>query len=186
MIAQVKIMLSTLLNGIVDVSAANDCEISSMTLDSREVNDGALFVALKGTQQHGLKYVDVVRQRGAAAIIWESDNAITPKACGIQQIEVPNLREYLGLISDRFYGSPSQLLNVIGITGTDGKTSVSHFLAQAIKQTAVIGTLGIGSLDKLQKATHTTPDVINVHKNLAAMKTQQCINCGDGSIITWA
>lgn len=172
MSAQGKAMLSTLLNGIMDVSAEKDCEISSMTLDSREVNDGALFVALGGTQQHGLNYADVARQQGAAAIIWESDNSVTSEERGIQQIEVPHLREHLGLIADRFYGSPSQSLNVIGITGTDGKTSVSHFLAQAIKQSAVIGTLGIGPLDNLQKATHTTPDVINVHKNLAAMKAQ--------------
>jgi len=61
---------------------------------------------------------------------------------------------------------------MIGITGTDGKTSVSHFMAQAIEQCAVIGTIGLGMLDNLQKATHTTPDVLSVHKNLAEMKQQ--------------
>ena len=131
------------------------------------------FVALKGAQQHGLKYAEIASQQGAAAIIWESDNSSTPEIVNIGQIEVPCLREHLGLIADRFYGSPSRSLNIIGITGTDGKTSVSHFLAQAIKKCAVIGTLGIGPLDNLQTATHTTPDVISVHKNLAEMKALQ-------------
>jgi UDP-N-acetylmuramoyl-L-alanyl-D-glutamate--2,6-diaminopimelate ligase len=61
---------------------------------------------------------------------------------------------------------------MVGITGTDGKTSVSHFMAQAINNCAVIGTIGLGLLDNLQTATHTTPDVINVHKNLQAIKQQ--------------
>ncbi len=80
------------------------------------------------------------------------------------------MREYLGEISNRFFGSPTQQLNMIGITGTDGKTSVSHFIAQAMNDSAVIGTLGIGSLSDLQNATHTTPDVISVHRSLATLK----------------
>ena len=161
------------LEGIAQISEEQDCEITSLTIDSREVGEGSLFVALKGTQQHGLNYASVVSEKGAAAIIWESDEKTQAQSLDIPQIEINNLREALGEIANRFYNSPSQSVNVIGITGTDGKTSVSHFIAQALDSCAVMGTLGIGLLSDLQTATHTTPDVISTHKNIAAMKSQK-------------
>ena len=166
--------LSVLLNGIAFVSQEQDCIVSSVTQDSREAFDGCLFVALKGLHQHGLKFAEQVQEQGACAIIWESDENTSPQGLGlsIPCIEVKNLRSYLGLIADRFYQSPSQSLNMIGITGTDGKTSVSHFLAQSMDDCAVIGTIGIGKLDNLQKALYTTPDVLSVHKALAELKAQ--------------
>jgi len=170
------ITLSELLVGFADVPSG--CELTSITLDSRNVTEGALFVALKGTLQHGLSYAEVARKNGAAAIIWESDDAIAASSVAtstdskIPEIEIKDLRDKLGLIANRFYASPSHSLNMIGITGTDGKTSVSHFIAQALEQSAVIGTIGIGPLDDLQTASLTTPDVITVHKNLAEMKSQ--------------
>lgn len=162
--------LSGLLEGIVKVIPGMDSDITSLTLDSREAEAGTLFVALKGTQQHGLDYADAVAKQGAVAIIWEADGLTQSTDLGIPQFEVVDLREHLGEISNRFFGSPTQALNMIGITGTDGKTSVSHFIAQAMKDSAVIGTLGIGSLSDLQTATHTTPDVISVHRSLAELK----------------
>jgi len=164
--------LSSLLNRVADVSASMDCEIMSITLDSREVTQGCLFVALKGTQQHGLAYAKVAEEQGAVAIISEADKSVSIEDLEIPQFEVVDLRQYLGLIADRFYQSPSQSLNIVGITGTDGKTSISHFMAQVLGQCAVIGTLGVGTLDNLQKATHTTPDVLHVHQHLQEMKTQ--------------
>ena len=170
--------LSALLKGIVDVASETqekDCIVSSITQDSREAFDGCLFVALKGLHQHGLKFAEQVQEQGACAIIWESDeNISSPDRLGlnIPCIEIANLRAHLGLIADRFYQSPSKSLNIIGITGTDGKTSVSHFLAQSMDDCAVIGTIGLGKLDNLQKATHTTPDVLSVHKTLAELKEQ--------------
>lgn len=166
-------MFSSLLKGIASVSVEQDCDISSLSIDSREVGEGSLFVALKGTQQHGLDYAAAVTKQGASAIIWESDNAVEVQSLDVPQIEVANLREALGEISNRFYETPSQALDVIGITGTDGKTSVSHFIAQAMDSCAVMGTLGIGLLTDLQTATHTTPDVISTHKNIASMKSKQ-------------
>ncbi len=169
-------MLSVLLQGVASISAVHDCEITSLTIDSREVTAGSLFIALKGAQQHGLDYAEAVVQQGAVAIIWESSDSLQQKQIQdltIPQIEIQNLRDVLGDIANRFYDSPSQAVDVIGITGTDGKTSVSHFLAQSLENCAVIGTMGIGRLDDLQTATHTTPDVINTHKNIASMKAQQ-------------
>ena len=165
--------LSVLLKQIAEVPESADCEITSLTLDSREVVNGTLFVALKGTQQHGLVYAKKAQELGALAIIWESDEALKVPDLKIPLIEVPQLRQKLGQIADYFYASPSASLNMIGITGTDGKTSVSHFLAQAVNDSAVIGTIGIGALDNLQTATHTTPDVLSVHKNLAMLKNNK-------------
>ncbi|MEE9310473.1 MAG: UDP-N-acetylmuramoyl-L-alanyl-D-glutamate--2,6-diaminopimelate ligase [Cocleimonas sp.] len=167
-----QITLTHLLENITDVPTAIDLQITSMTQDSREVKEGCLFVALKGTQQHGMAYAKLAQEQGAVAIIFEADDTLEKIETSIPQFEVTNLRDSLGLIVDRFYSSPSHSLKMVGITGTDGKTSVSHFMAQAINNCAVIGTIGLGLLDNLQTATHTTPDVINVHKNLQAMKQQ--------------
>ncbi len=169
--------LATLLKGIVTVSPREDCIVSSITQDSREVVKGSLFVALKGLSQHGLKYAEEVQKQGASAILWEADATENDLESYVANLVIPclavsNLRSHLGLIADRFYHSPSQSLNVIGITGTDGKTSVSHFLAQSLDDCAVIGTIGTGIPGKLQKATHTTPDVLSVHKTLAELKSQ--------------
>lgn len=165
-------MLSVLLKGFALVSAEQDCDITSLTIDSREAKQGSLFVALKGTQQHGLDYAESVAENGAFAIVWESDDDCQVQNLAVPQIEIQDLRDALGEIANRFYDSPSQAVNVIGITGTDGKTSVSHFIAQTLGNCAVMGTMGIGLLDGLQTATHTTPDVINTHKNIAEMKAQ--------------
>ncbi len=162
--------LTRLLDNIADTVA--DVAVRSITQDSREVVAGTLFVALKGTQQHGLAYAELVEKQGAVAIVYEPDETLVPPGLMIPLIEVEGLRDHLGAIADRFYQSPSQSLNLVGITGTDGKTSISHFIAQALNDCAVIGTIGIGTLDNLQKATHTTPDVITVHKNLAKLKQQ--------------
>lgn len=165
-----KSKFSVLLAEITEVSVDIDCDIQALTLDSREVSAGCLFVALKGVAQHGLSYAEKASDLGAVAVIWESDDSVSLPSLSIPLIEISDLRNHLGLIADRFYGSPSQSLNMIGITGTDGKTSVSHFLAQSIPHSAVIGTIGLGPLDKLQKATLTTPDVLTVHKNLEEMQ----------------
>ena len=164
--------LSTLLRDVATVPVESDCLVTQLTQDSRAVEKGGLFVALSGVQVHGLDYAKQAMQQGASAIIAEINDDKPLPALEIPVIGVPDLREKLGMIADRFYQSPSQKLNVVGITGTDGKTSVSHFIAQAIKNSAVIGTIGIGAIDNLQQATHTTPDVINVHKTLAEMVQQ--------------
>ncbi|MCK5896751.1 MAG: UDP-N-acetylmuramoyl-L-alanyl-D-glutamate--2,6-diaminopimelate ligase [Cocleimonas sp.] len=159
-----------------------DLLINGLTLDSRAVKKGMLFVAVKGTQVHGLHYALKAQQRGAVAILWASDEAL--KECSvlfepitIPAIEVNHLAAQLGQIAQRYYqlekGSQhprkSHNAKLIGVTGTDGKTTVTHFFAQAMNalkthKTAVMGTLGIGFPHDLQLATHTTPDVITVHK----------------------
>ena len=169
--------LASLLADIVTINADISCEVNAITLDSREINQGALFVALKGGQRHGLEFTEQVVKKGASAIIWESDNNFSQPNVSIPCIEVKNLRDHLGVIANRFYGEPSKSLDVIGVTGTDGKTTVTHFIAQAFntdaRDAAVIGTLGTGVPGKMKETGHTTPDVLSVHRVLADMKQRK-------------
>ncbi len=152
-----------------------DIQITGLTLDSRNISSGMLFVALQGTQQHGIAYAKKAESLGAVAVIWERVDGIDLPELSVPLIAIDQLSAKLGDIANRFYGNASHELNIIGITGTDGKTSVSHFLAQSLNaqgenHCAVIGTLGIGLPDQLEKASHTTPDVITVHDILAKQK----------------
>jgi len=176
--------LSFLLQDIVAADLMEEgiepCMVNALTLDSREVQAGSLFVALSGGSHHGLEFALVAEKQGAAAIIWEADAHYRTPATTIPCIEIDNLRQHLGVIANRFYHAPSKLLDVIGVTGTDGKTTVTHFIAQAFNTTAniaaVIGTLGIGRPDAVVDMGHTTPDVLSVHKALVTLKQQQLVH----------
>ncbi len=89
-------------------------------------------------------------------------------------VAVPNLRAHLGLIADRFFGQPSQALHVVGVTGTNGKTTCAWLIAQALslcgRPAAYIGTLGYGPAGALQPVAHTTSDVVSVHRQLASLR----------------
>ncbi len=165
-----------------------DIFVNEMSLDSRAIEKGLLFVALKGTQSHGLTYAKKAQEQGAVAVIWESDDTtnITDLIAGlsIPAIEIRDLSCQLGEIAQRFYqlfddkknAKANYGLQVLGVTGTDGKTTVSHFFAQAMnalhKNTAVIGTLGIGLPSNMKASTHTTPDVLTVHRTLRDLALQ--------------
>ena len=172
--------LKQLMSGFVDPDYLPDIPLTGLCLDSRKVQTGNLFVALAGQKDHGLVFAGDAVKKGAVAILCDrkSDqycqqilsSLITRVTC----VPVQNLSEKLGAIASRFYGHPSVDLFTVGVTGTDGKTSVSHFIAQALdgrdKPSAVLGTVGNGLISQLQKASHTTPDVIQVHQLLAEYK----------------
>ncbi len=171
--------LAALLKGLVEASPLPDkVVVTGLSQDAQSVEPGGLFLAVRGRRTHGLRYVDQALAQGAAAVVWEPDGEIAfPRISkNIPVIAVPELRRRLGLIADRFFNYPSRDLTVIGVTGTDGKTSVSHFLAQALdapgKPCGLIGTLGYGLNGRLRLATHTTPDAIRLHAELAAMRSQ--------------
>ena len=159
-----------------DANAFADIDVSDMTLDSREVTTGSVFVALRGLNAHGLDYAAVAEQAGAVAVLWEFGSSVAVPELTIPMVGIKALPVSLGGIAARLYDYSDQDLQIVGITGTDGKTSVSHFLAQAMnasgKSCSVIGTLGIGNPNALEKATHTTPDVISVHKNLQRLSSR--------------
>lgn len=142
-----------------------DIEISDLTLDSRAVKSGYLFIALN----RGVEFIPQAIKNGAVAILIDEAIDINFDAA-VPIIAIPQLQKHYGEIASRFYGDPSHELIVIGITGTNGKTSTSHYIAQLLQATCgrcgVIGTVGIGEIGALQNADMTTPDAITVHKTL--------------------
>lgn len=173
--------LKQLLLGIAEVGSKDDCAVTGLSLNSNTVSQGDVFCALAGNKEHGLNYASQAIQAGACAVIWEAntlqDDVVMLDSLSkhVPLIPVVNLKFQLGKIAERFYGEPSSQLSMIGVTGTNGKTSCSQFLAQALNQdepSCVIGTLGNGFIDRLQQATHTTPDAITLHSLLAEFQEQ--------------
>lgn len=170
-------LLSSLLFDM-DVDAFVDIEVAGLALDSREVRPGYAFIACGGTTRHGLEYAAQAIENGAAVVLFESgDVEAMASRNQIPFIGIASLREKVGILADRFYGSPSKEIAVIGVTGTNGKTSTAHYIAQALSgerlQSGLIGTLGHGLISNLTPSTHTTPDAIKIHKTLASLLQQR-------------
>ena len=163
--------LNELLQGIVPVADCDNCLVSGLQLDSRRIANGDLFIACRGTTVHGVSHVAEALQRGAAAVIYEPEGANGVHPLGVPAIAVENLGRYVGEIASRFYGNPSRSLRVVGITGTNGKTSCAHYLAQALhRPTApcgVVGTIGTGLYGALEPSRNTTPDAVAVQSALS-------------------
>jgi len=172
--------LAWLLEGLCIDGAVADVEILGLATDSRSVRPGDLFLAGQGLRVHGLVHVEQALQRGALAVAWEpvADPHISSIAASLvlPAVAVAGLAQKTGVIADRFYAHPSRELHVIGVTGTDGKTSVSHFIAQALsteqQSCGLLGTLGYGVYGALQTPTHTTPDALRLHAEFAELRDQ--------------
>jgi UDP-N-acetylmuramoyl-L-alanyl-D-glutamate--2,6-diaminopimelate ligase len=153
-----------------------DLMVSDLTLDSRAVTPGALFLACNGRTHHGLKFAAEAVTRGARAILYEEEGVTdSPRLpAGIFVAAVPELSERIGYIADRFFGAPSQQLTIAGITGTNGKTTCAWLLAQALEHchrpAAYIGTLGYGRPAQVTPTVHTTSDAVTVQRQLAQLK----------------
>ncbi len=167
------VMLSQLLP---DVLPVLDRSLTDVTQDSRRVTPGCLFLARAGLQSHGMAFLNQVREGGAAAVLAEPD-AQWPET-QIQVLssdEMPilpmvDLGRKSSAIAGAFFGSPSAALRVIGITGTNGKTSCAYAMAcalEGIAETVVIGTLGNGFPAQLEATSHTTPDAVELQRLLA-------------------
>src|SRR4030066_254743 len=162
--------LSTLLAGLADAPLVHDPEIGGITLDSRAVQPGWLFIAVPGARTDGRAYIAGAYARGAVAGVYEVDG-FEPDARSASAIGVRALRTHVGTIADRFYGTPSRKLKVVGVTGTNGKTTTTHLLAQVLDRPearcGLIGTLGSGFPGQLDPSLHTTPDAVSVHRLMA-------------------
>lgn len=169
--------LADLLDQPLDAAVAN-LAITGLRLDSRKIQSGDAFVALQGELQHGLEYVPAAIERGAVAVIYDVADSdmyteqLAEASAGIACIGVANLSQKLGELANRFYDAPSSQMFTVGVTGTDGKTSSTHFIRQLLTDTeqacGVVGTLGYGS-QQLTSAEGTTPDVFSLHAMLADM-----------------
>ncbi len=169
--------------------AASAGLIRELTLDSRKVRPGDLFLAVPGGQQDGRLHIADAIARGAAAVAYEADGAPTIVRGSAELVAIKGLAGQLSAIAGRFYGEPSRGLHLVGITGTNGKTSVSQLLAQALdllgQRCGIVGTLGNGFYNALALGRHTTPDPIGVQATLADLKkagaravAMDCIRAG--------
>jgi UDP-N-acetylmuramoyl-L-alanyl-D-glutamate--2,6-diaminopimelate ligase len=170
--------LSSLLGEVKDakLSGPADVMIKSMILDSRKVVPGSLFVALRGTQTDGHQYIGTATELGAAAILCEE----LPESMreGTTYIVVPDSAEAMGRIASAFYGYPSKGLTLVGVTGTNGKTSVATFLFQLFRalgyRCGLLSTVQNQIEDEVIASTHTTPDAIALNQLLAQMLAKKC------------
>ncbi|HEX4599514.1 MAG TPA: UDP-N-acetylmuramoyl-L-alanyl-D-glutamate--2,6-diaminopimelate ligase [Burkholderiaceae bacterium] len=144
-----------------------------LRIDSRETVPGDVFLALPGRRDDGRRYVADAVARGAAAVVAEHQGS-DPPPCGVPMLPVENLVPMLGEIGAIFYREPTAQLLMIGVTGTNGKTSCSHWIAQVLsacgRRCAVIGTVGSGFTDALlADASLTTPDAIGLQRQARAL-----------------
>lgn len=181
-----KVTLASLLRDLAPVPSALERQIAAVTLDSRAVTPGSLFMALPGTRTHGAQFVRDAARNGAVAILHTGE--IEPgvgqelQNADVALIVVDDLPAVAGVIASRFYAAPTDKLRLVGVTGTDGKTSVSHLLAQALDSEpahcGLLGTLGAGRVDDLQAFGLTTPDAVTLQARLAAF-----VDAGFGHVV---
>ena len=171
-------ILSDILNGVdvLDILGNKEIEISEIVFDSRKVIENSLYIAIKGTLADGHQYISSAIEKGAKGIVCE----VLPeqKEEGIIYIKVENSSKVLGLLASNFYGNPSEKLTLVGITGTNGKTSVSTLLFDIFKKmgysSVLISTVEYRIGDEVFPSTHTTPDIITLNKILYKAVEQGC------------
>ncbi|MHC6224153.1 UDP-N-acetylmuramoyl-L-alanyl-D-glutamate--2,6-diaminopimelate ligase [Pseudomonas sp. X10] len=154
--------------------ASRDPLIRELTLDSRVVRPGDLFLAVPGAKVDGRTHIADALAKGAAAVAYEEQGATVLPITDVPLIPVKGLIGQLSDIAGRFYGEPSRQLDLVGVTGTNGKTSVTQLLAQALdalgQRCGLIGTLGTGFYGELQSGRLTTPDPVAVQSTLNDLK----------------
>lgn len=145
--------------------------VYGITADSRKVEKHGLFLAYPGQHSDGRDYIADAIAKGVNTVIWDSEGFDWNPDWQVHNIAIPALQYQVGHIASQFYKNPSEQLWCVGVTGTNGKTTVTHWLAQAYRflqrQSAVIGTLGNGLLEDLQPTQNTTPGPVELQNMLA-------------------
>lgn len=166
--ASAGVPLSTLL----DMSLADDVRVSGITLDSRQVRPGDVFLALAGSVHDGRAFMEQAVASGAVAVVAEAPAGGFVDALPVPLVEIPELSHEAGAIAARFHGDPTRTMRVVGVTGTNGKTTTSSLVAQLLRalgrSCGVIGTLGATLDDSVAAAANTTPDPVALQRQLAA------------------
>lgn len=165
--------LDDLLHGYVD---APRVPIHGIASDSRQLQKGFLFLACQGMSSHGLDYLAEARAAGVSAVAYDASTADAPESIGVPTIAINNLGAKLGEIANRFFSRPSESLGVIGITGTNGKTTVAWLMAECSQllgeRCGYLGTLGYGIDDIRDGGGMTTPAAIELQGRLAEFVDQ--------------
>jgi UDP-N-acetylmuramoyl-L-alanyl-D-glutamate--2,6-diaminopimelate ligase len=161
--------------------AVQGVRVTGLSADSRSLNAGEVFLAYPGSRRDGRDFIPSALERGAAAVLWERAGFEWNAGWDVPNLGIDDLRGLAGRLAHEVYGRPSERLWTIGVTGTNGKTSCSQWIAQACgacgARTAVIGTLGTGfpaapasgEPAKLDAGPNTTPDAIALHRSLAKL-----------------
>ena len=155
--------------------------IGGLAIDSRKTKPGDLFLAYPGQRADGRAHIAQAIAAGAIAVLWDSRGFVWDASWRVPNLGVADLRSHLGAIAARFFGNPSRHMWLVGVTGTNGKTSCSHWIAQSLtrlgRKTALIGTLGSGFPGELDATANTTPDAITVQSQLAALRASAGTGC---------
>ncbi len=153
-----------------EIIGNTEMEISGVQSDSRKVEKGNIFVATRGTNVNGHNYISPAIEKGASAIVCETFPETIQQ--GIVYIRVENSLEALGLLACAWYGNPSEKLTLVGVTGTNGKTTIATLLYQMFRQlgykAGLLSTVRNYVVDEPVEATHTTPDPLELNHLLAA------------------
>jgi UDP-N-acetylmuramyl-tripeptide synthetase len=163
-----------------ELSHIPDINISSLCCDSRKAKDGSLFVAIDGARQKGSDFVDEAFKRGAVCVVASRASVIRNNSA-IPFIRYPDVRYALSVLSDEFFGSPSKKIKVVGITGTNGKTSVAYLIQRMLQEAdmtaGIIGTIQHAFKDKIVDSANTTPGPIELQSLLRQMVDAGCSHC---------
>lgn len=161
---------------VLEIHGDDSREISQLVFDSRKVTDNSLYIAMRGTVVDGHSFIASSVEKGAKAIVCEEFPETLDE--GVSYVKVKDSSKALGHLASNFYGNPSEKLKLIGVTGTNGKTSVSTLLFDVFKNlgydSALLSTVEIRVADQIIPATHTTPDVITINKILAQAVEEGC------------
>lgn len=157
-----------------DLQAVRALGVRRLATDSRAVRPGDTFVAYPGEARDGRDFIAQAIANGAASVLWDADGYAWNRRWKVPNLGIRQLRRCAGVIAGDIYGSPSARLWTVGITGTNGKTSCSQWVAQALtrarRKCAVIGTLGSGFPGRLDAAVNTTPDAVTLHARMRAFE----------------
>jgi UDP-N-acetylmuramoyl-L-alanyl-D-glutamate--2,6-diaminopimelate ligase len=165
--------------GLIEVDGSTNVAITSISFDSRKIEKDSLFVAVKGTLSDGHKYIDETISKGAIAILCED----VPKVLNekVTYIKVNDTTVALGIIAANFYDNPSEKIKLIGVTGTNGKTTTVTLLFNLFKKlgykVGLLSTVKNQINNDILEATHTTPDAIQLNALLRQMVEKGCTHC---------
>ena len=170
--------------GILAFNGSMDADLSDPQYDSRKVTRGSTFVAIKGFAQDGHSFLKQAIERGATTIVLEDAQALTEldaDASGVNRMLVEDSRKALAHISEEAFGHPSKKLRLIGVTGTNGKTTTSNLIKQLLEhkgvRTGLIGTLGVWIDKEFIPTEHTTPESRDLSALLAKMVAEGVTTC---------
>ena len=159
----------------------HDIEIRSVHYDSRKIQPSDLFVALRGTASDGHQFLETAIERGAKVLVVERDEAIPDALCmhqGVSKVVVPDTRKALAVMAANLYGHPTRGMKLVGVTGTNGKTTTSHLLQAVLEaageKTGLIGTIEYRIGDRILPASHTTPESLELETLFAQMRDEGC------------